>query len=360
MKKLLVLLVTLLLIAGCSSAKDVKTSSNNTNTGPKEVIKIANVINFGGPPQGLVMINKGTLQDKLGENYKIETIATKNIDAVSKEMKEEKYDFIYCYWGTIAEYASNMSDFFNGDNFVAIANVSNGPEDRFLTQKKITDVKGLAGGTVGVFNHDYAGVITVANTLKKNGMDIVERGGKVKIRLGNNIKMLEDFRKGKMEGFLARVFFQEPGYNNLIPQKDFAYNGVAPKQVLLVRKGFLQQHPDVVKKLIEAHIETTEWMKENRKEASDIVFNESEKWYKANHRETSMPPKDASFNLYNNMPLTVYPNLTFVNDIWDYMEKYNPKKAFPQKSVVDFSILNEVLKEKGMPSVEEYNKENNL
>ncbi|MHB9095694.1 MAG: ABC transporter substrate-binding protein [Eubacteriales bacterium] len=349
------LLFVLSLVSGCGLSTG-KTNEQPEQQLAKNKVRIANVIIAGSPPQGLVMINKGILKEKLGADYEIAPVTTRGIDRVSEEMKNEKYDFLFAYYGTIAEYASNMSEYKNGNNFVVIANIANGPGDKLIAQPAIKEIKQLAGKAVGVFNHDYASVITLANTLKENGLDVVERGGTVKVRLGDSIKMMKDFKVGKLDAIMARASVKDAQFSILKKPGEMAYGGNPPLQVLMVRKAFLKEHPDIVEKVLDAHIEATEWIKKNRQETADIVWMESEKFYKERKMETLMPPKQAMAEIYNKMPVTVYPNLKFTKDIWEYMERYNTKKPYPTSDVVDFTLLNKVLKAKGSPSVEEHNR----
>lgn len=350
----LILVLLFALAAGCGSPQGQKQEAAQKPAGGK--VRIANVVFPGGPPQGMVMINKGILQEELGSNYEIESILTRNIDQVSAEMKNEQYDFIFAYYGTIAEYASNMSPFNNGNNFVIIANISNGPGNSLAAQPGIKDIRQLAGKTVGVFNNDYAGATLVANTLKENGLDTVERGGTVRLRIGNSVEILNDFKAGRIEALMARPSFREPGFTTLKKSGQMAYKGTPPYQVLMVRKAFLREHPEVVEKVLDAHIDVTEWIKANRQETAEIVWQESEKFYKANKMEKLMPAKEAMAGTYGKMAVNVYPNLQFIKDVWEYMEKYNSQKPFPMEEVVDFKLLDKALKAKNMPSINEYNR----
>lgn len=351
-----VLVLLFALLAGCGSPRTQKQEAEQKPAGGK--VRIANVVFPGGPPQGIVMLNKGILKEKLGSNYEIESILTRNIDQVSGEMNNDKYDVLFAYYGTIAEYASNMSPFNNGNNFVVIANISNGPGNSLVAQPGIRDIKQLAGKTVGVFNNDYAAAALVANTLKEDGLDIVERGGTVKLRIGNSAEILKDFKAGKLEALMARPSFREPGFTTLKKPNEMAYKGAPPYQVLMVRKAFLQEHPDVVEKVLEAHIDASEWIKANRQETAEIVWQESEKFYKANKLEKLMPAKPAMAAAYGKMAVNFYPNLQFIKDVWAYMEKYNSKKPYPMEDIVDFKPLDKVLKAKNMPTVDDYNNNN--
>jgi NitT/TauT family transport system substrate-binding protein len=359
MKKVLfygsIMLLLITLAAGCGSQSVKDEEKAEQSQGGK--VRIANVVFPGGPPQGIVMINKGMLGEKLGGEYEVESILTRNIDQVSLEMKEEKYDFLFAYYGTIAEYASNMSDYNNGNNFVVIANISNGPGNRLVARSDIKNIKQLDGKTVGVFNRDYAAATLVANTLKENGLDIVERGGTVKLKQGNSVEILKELKAGKIEALMARPSFREPGFNTLVKPGEMAYGGAPPYQVLMVRKAYLKEHPEVVEKVLAAHIEATEWIKENRNETAEIVWTESEKYYKEKKIEKLMPPKPAMAEAYNKMLVDVYPNLQFLEDIWAYMEKYNARKPYAMEEVVDFTLLNKALEARGLPMVEEYNRQ---
>jgi NitT/TauT family transport system substrate-binding protein len=149
--------------------------------------------------------------------------------------------------------------------------------------------------------------------------------------------------------------FNEPGYTTLKKSSEMVTTEWPPVQVLIVRKTFLKEHPEVVEKLLETHIDAIEWIKNNRQKAADIISKESETYLTGIKRTDAITPKAVNDEFYKNLPVDVYPNLQYVNDIWGYMEKYNSKKPFPMKDVVDFQPLEKVLKAKDMPSIEEYN-----
>jgi ABC-type nitrate/sulfonate/bicarbonate transport system substrate-binding protein len=130
--------------------------------------------------------------------------------------------------------------------------------------------------------------------------------------------------------------FNEPGYTTLKKSSEMAYGGQPPIQVLMVRKTFLKEHPEVVEKLLEAHVDATDWIKNNRQKTADIIAQESANYLNGIKRPDAITPKAVNDELYKNLPVDVYPNLQFANDIWGNMEKYNAKKPFPMKDVVDF------------------------
>lgn len=66
----------------------------------------------------------------------------------------------------------------------------------------------------------------------------------------------------------AKLLFTE---DTLWPNKEFATT------VVVVRTEFLQQHPDVVRKWLEAHAQVTEWANQNPKEAQALVNQGIEK-----------------------------------------------------------------------------------
>jgi NitT/TauT family transport system substrate-binding protein len=108
--------------------------------------------------------------------------------------------------------------------------------------------------------------------LLKNGMDWLERGGKVRVQPLANPDQLTLFQKKEMDA----AWTVEPWVSRLVQEgggKVFLEEGdlwPARRYVtthLIVAKKFLDQHPDLVRAWIEEHVRITDWINANREEA---------------------------------------------------------------------------------------------
>ena len=83
-----------------------------------------------------------------------------------------------------------------------------------------------------------------------------------------NAQTLERFRDGKLAGawvpepWASRLVL-EGGGKVLVDERDLWPSKQYTTTVLLVRKDFLDQHPDRVAALLRGHVEATEWLNNN-------------------------------------------------------------------------------------------------
>lgn len=101
-------------------------------------------------------------------------------------------------------------------------------------------------------------------------------GGDVNIVPQDNSQALETFKSGVIAGAWvpepwATRMIQEGGGKVLVDERSLWPGGQFVTTQLLVRTAFLEAHPDVVEKLIEAHVATTDYLNANPAEARDVV-----------------------------------------------------------------------------------------
>ena len=101
-------------------------------------------------------------------------------------------------------------------------------------------------------------------------------GGNVSVIPQENAQTLERFREGKLAGawvpepWASRLVL-EGGGKVLVDERDLWPGGQYTTTVLLVRREFLQQHPDRVEALLRGHVEATKWLQQNPEEARTRV-----------------------------------------------------------------------------------------
>lgn len=93
-------------------------------------------------------------------------------------------------------------------------------------------------------------------------------GGDVSVVPQENAQTLERFRDGKLAGawvpepWASRLVL-EGGGKVLVDERDLWPSKQYTTTVLLVRKDFLDQHPDRVAALLRGHVEATDWLSKN-------------------------------------------------------------------------------------------------
>lgn len=103
-----------------------------------------------------------------------------------------------------------------------------------------------------------------------------QTGGDVTIAPSDNATTLQLFRDGEIAGawlpepWASRLVI-EGGAKVLVNEKDLWPGGQFVTTHLVVATKFLAEHPDIVRRLLVAHVETTTWINANEAEAKTTV-----------------------------------------------------------------------------------------
>ncbi|WP_345800890.1 ABC transporter substrate-binding protein [Microbacterium sp. AZCO] len=101
-------------------------------------------------------------------------------------------------------------------------------------------------------------------------------GGDVHITPTENAQTLTLFQQGAIQGawvpepWVSRLVIDGGGHV-LQDEADLWPDGEFPTTVLLVRAEFLKDHPDVVKNLLQANVDSVQWIADNPDQVADVV-----------------------------------------------------------------------------------------
>ena len=101
-------------------------------------------------------------------------------------------------------------------------------------------------------------------------------GGEVNVSPTENAQTLTLFQSGKIDGawlpepWVSRLVL-EAGGHVLVNEADLWENGDFPTTVLLVRKAFLEEHPDTVSALLEGHVTAVDWLTQHPADAATVI-----------------------------------------------------------------------------------------
>ncbi|MBP7866108.1 MAG: aliphatic sulfonate ABC transporter substrate-binding protein [Acidobacteria bacterium] len=115
--------------------------------------------------------------------------------------------------------------------------------------------------------------ITLRAWLKQQGFT---PGTDVKVKPVKNPEILMLFRQGSLDAAWvpepwATRLCREAGGEILIDETSLWPGGRFTTAVLVVREDWVRQRPDVVRKFVEAHVETTRWSLDHPAEAVDVI-----------------------------------------------------------------------------------------
>ena len=115
--------------------------------------------------------------------------------------------------------------------------------------------------------------------LQQNGLQTADKGGNVQIIPTDNPNILTLFKAGTIDGawvpepWASRLIIEGKG-QVFIDERTLWPDGKFDSTNVIVSKNFLDQHPDLVNKFLQAHIETVAYIASNPESAKSIVNSE--------------------------------------------------------------------------------------
>jgi NitT/TauT family transport system substrate-binding protein len=187
--------------------------------------------------------------------------------------------------------------------------------------------------------------------LKEKGLSSdTSGGGDVSILPQENSVTLTAFQSGQIDGAWvpepwATRLIDEGGGKILVDEADLWPDGKFVTTNVIVATSFLNDHPDVVKQLIEGELASIDFIKSNPSKAEEYTATGIEE-------ATGKPIKPE-------LVTASFKNLTFTLDPVPTSLVKDAKDAFSVglidsadvKGIYDLKILNEVLKDKGLPAI---------
>lgn len=215
------------------------------------------------------------------------------------------------------------------------------------TIRSVTDLKGKRVATPEFGNTQD---IALRHFLKEQGM---KPGRDLQVMPVKNAEILDLFMQKKIaaawvpEPWVSRLLNEADG-RILIDERNLWPGGKFPTAVLVVRAEFLARNRDLVRGILEAHLETTEWINAQPGKARKLVNGELAK-------VTRKPMADAVINdAFSRLLITYDPSrqalMTMAGRARDLGFLPRTDKA-PLEGVLDLTPLNQILAAKRLKPV---------
>lgn len=261
-----------LALAGCGSQG---TSSNGNSSSGPVTLNLAYYPNITHAV-ALVGVARGTFQQELGSNVKlsskifnagpaeIEALFAGDIDIGYVGPSPAVNGFVQSHGQALRIIAGAAS----GGASLIVRPAANIHTAKDLSGKKIADPQ--LGGTQDVSLRYY---------LKENGLTPQDKGGTVQIVPTDNSTTLTLFKEGKIdaawvpEPYATRLVVEDGG-SRFIDERTLWPGGVFSTTEVIVRTAFLNAHPDIVNKFLQAHVDTIQYIQSNPTEAATYINNE--------------------------------------------------------------------------------------
>ena len=191
--------------------------------------------------------------------------------------------------------------------------------------------------------------VALRKYLLENGYKTQENGGSVQVLPVANADILTLLLKKSIDGAWVpepwgERFIQDTNSRLFLDERDLWLDGKFVTAHIIVRTDYLQNNPDVIKKLLSAHVNETQWINDHKDEAI-IKFNEELKKLTA-----QTIPENVLKQSMTRMELTWDPIKTSLfqsaNNAFDigFLGKTRPDLS----GIYDLKLLNDVLTEIGL------------
>ncbi|MET9344142.1 ABC transporter substrate-binding protein [Nonomuraea sp. NPDC004354] len=222
-----------------------------------------------------------------------------------------------------------------------------------VVKPEINSVEDLKGKKIATPQLGNTQDVALRYWLQEKGLKTdTKGGGDVSIVPQENSQTLQTFATGDIDGawvpepFASRLVIESKGKilqdeRELWPDKQFVITH------LIVRQEWAKANPDLLKKLIEAHVQSTEEINADPDAAAKVVNASVEKL-------TGKPLKpEVLASAFKNITFTNDPIAASLTGSADHAVKVGLLKPVDLNGIYDLKVLNEVLAAKGQQSIKD-------
>ena len=336
MKRALALLASLALL-GAGTACSTKPSS--ATDGAVRLGYFANVTHA----TALVGVERGTFAARLG---KVETQVFNAGPAAVEAIFAGAIDATYLGPNP----AVNAYVKSKGDAIRIVAGATSGGA-QLVVQPGIRTANDLRGKTLATPQLGNTQDVALRAWLAGNGLRTdPQKGGDVTIAPGDNAQTLQLFKEGEIAGawlpepWASRLVI-EGGAEVLLDEASLWPEGKFVTTQLVVTTEFLEDNPLAVKRLVEAHVETTDWIAQNSAEAKTVVNAALER---LTTKRLAQPVLDRAFS---NLTVTYDPVATSLVASATHATEAGLLAKADLRGIYDLRPLNDVLARQNRPAV---------
>ena len=270
--RLLLILWTCTFLGACS----IGAPSNGAGSEP--VVRLAYFPNITHS-QALIGLARGDFQQALGPAVRIEATAFNAGPSVIEALFAEQIDLAYIGPNpAINGYVQS-----DGRALRVLAGATSGGAAFVVrAEADIRTPADLHGKRLATPQLGNTQDVALRAYLVANGLETVEHGGDVEVVPTANPQILDLFLLGQIDGawvpepWASRLIVEANG-ELFLDERDLWPAGDFVTANIIVRTGFLQDHPDLVRSFLAAHVAVTQWMMEHSDEAQAIVNAEIER-----------------------------------------------------------------------------------
>jgi NitT/TauT family transport system substrate-binding protein len=329
-------------------SSDNDSDGGNIQTSEQKTLRIGYFPNINHA-QAVIGLGRGDFQKALGDNVEVKTQIFNAGPSAMEALFANQIDVTYIGPGpTINGYVRSggealriISGAASGGAVFVVRNDSgiNSPQD--LANKKFATPE--LGNTQD---------IALRNYLLDNGLNTKEKGGNVEVLTAKNSDIVTLFLTKQIDGAWVpepwgETLVKEGGGKIFVDERDlWPPEGKFVTANIIVRPDYLQNNPEVIKKLLEAHIDVTNWINSNKAAAIEPFNIELQKLTQKTIAEDVLNASLSRIDFtYDPIRLSLFQDANDAYNLGFLPE--NPDLS----GIYDLTILDQVLQEKGLPTV---------
>jgi NitT/TauT family transport system substrate-binding protein len=321
---------------------------SQTENGQSKTLRIGYYPNINHA-QAVIGLGRGDFQTALGDNVEVTTQIFNAGPSAIEALFANQIDVAYIgpnpaingYVQSNGEALRIISGAASGGAVFVVRNDSGINSSQDLANKKFSSPQ--LGNTQDVALRKY---------LLDNGYKTKENGGNIEVVPAKTADIVTLMIKKDIDGAWlpepwGAKLIKEANAKVLVDERDLWPNGQFVTAHIIARTDYIERNPDVIKKMLEAHIDMTSWINDNTDEALQI-FNAE-----LNKLMGQTIPEDEFREGISRIELTYDPIkeslFKAANDAFDigFLGKTRPDLS----EIYDVKILNEVLKERELQEI---------
>ena len=302
--------------------------------------------------QGVIGIGDGSFQKTLGDNVTLETFVFNAGPSAIESLLAGRLDATYIGPNpAINGYVVSNSQ---ADRVIAGA-TSGGALFVVRNDSGINSVQDLGGKKFASPQLGNTQDIALRKYLSDNGFNTIENGGNVTVLPITNADILTTFLKKEIDGAWvpepwATRLLNEAGGKILVDERDlWPPEGKFVTAHLIVSPQYLKQNPDVIKRLLTAHVNETQWINEHKDEVPKVFNTELKKLTGQTIPEDTLTEALTRLEFTNDpIRLSLFQS---ANDAYDLGFLAKGQDRPDLSGIYDLTLLDQVLSEKGLPTI---------
>ncbi len=332
-------------------AQNASTTDSEGSATPVKTLRLGYFPNINHA-QAVIGVGRGDFQKALGPDVKLETVVFNAGPSAIESLLAKRIDATYV--GSNPAINGYVVSDGKGLRIVA-GSASAGAVFVVRNDSGIQSPKDIGGKKFASPQLGNTQDIALRKYIQDNGFKTTENGGNVTVVPIANPDILTLFLKKEIDGawvpepWGARLIKEGNG-RIFLDERDLWPNGKFVTANIAVSTDYLKNNPDVIKKLLTAHVNETNWINTHKEEAIKTFNTELKKLTGKIIPGDELRDGLARLEItYDPLKLSLFRSANNAYDV-GLLAKGQPRPVLT--GIFDITQLNEVLSEKGLPPID--------